>query len=335
MPTRDCFRKGLKMDHLDENVKGAVVIPPRNKAIPSVDKPYGNPYLFCIRLCRIHRIDLKGNRGINMKIRWTYQGIAMTLLLSFMGGCAGDNARPARFPEAREYVQPQVVRPQRQFTREQAIKPAGKPDRGLKYRVISEKELDRLGDKDPDLSPSLALSILARLNVRARYYVAEDIKEGKPLKVPNDFRAYKHWTPMPTSIPEIMDVPKFIVIAKDLPFLGAYQRGKLAMDTEICIGKSGNATIAGSYRVANKDADHVSRSYPNAYGEPAPMPWALRIYGHVWIHAGDITTGYCSHGCINLPILAAMKLFKWADLGTPVLIVESLPELRTVLEEND
>ena len=33
----------------------------------------------------------------------------------------------------------------------------------------------------------------------------------------------------------------------------------------------------------------------------------------VWIHAGDIVGGYCSHGCINLPIFPAMKLFEWAS----------------------
>ncbi len=64
------------------------------------------------------------------------------------------------------------------------------------------------------------------------------------------------------------------------------------------------------------------------------MPWALRIYGTVWIHAGDIASGHCSHGCVNLPIFSAMKLFDWATTGTPVLIVESLGALPAVLAAN-
>jgi hypothetical protein len=203
------------------------------------------------------------------------------------------------------------------------------------YRIITEKELNRLADKDPDLSPSVSRRILARLNARAAYYVAEDIMEGRPLKVPNDFRAFKNWTPMPEYISEVGRVPKTIIVVKDIPFIGWYRNGKLLADSEICIGKSEDWTKSGIYRVEDKDADHISRSYTNAYGQPAPMPWALRIYGHVWIHAGDIAAGYCSHGCINLPMIPAIKLFEWADRGTPVLVVESLRDLRTVLAENE
>jgi len=59
----------------------------------------------------------------------------------------------------------------------------------------------------------------------------------------------------------------------------------------------------------------------------------LRIYGRVWIHCGDVTGGYCSHGCINLPLDAAVQLFKWADQRTLVLIVDSLDDLKQALGE--
>jgi hypothetical protein len=63
------------------------------------------------------------------------------------------------------------------------------------------------------------------------------------------------------------------------------------------------------------------------------MPFALRIYERVWIHAGDIGAGNCSHGCINLPVMAAMDLFRWAKLGTTVVIVDSLSDLEKALGE--
>jgi len=201
-------------------------------------------------------------------------------------------------------------------------------------RVITEKELSRLSEKDPDLTPSTALEILARLNTRARYYVADDIKNRQPLKVPNNFSAYKHWTPLPRYIPDIAALPKFILVVKDVPFLGWYIRGRLIGDSLICIGKSEGWTKDGIYKVQDKDADHISRSYTNAYGEPAPMPWALRIYEHVWIHAGDITGGYCSHGCLNLPLMAAQGLFNWANPGTPVMIVGSVRDVKSTLLSN-
>lgn len=210
----------------------------------------------------------------------------------------------------------------------------GTPAAGWTERVFSQRELERLGDRDADLSPSAALRILARLNARDFDYIAEDIREGKPIRVPVDFERFKHWTPLPKYISAVADLPKFILIAKDLPYIGWYERGKLVEDTYICIGREDDWTMTGIYTVKEKDREHVSKSYPNAYGEPAPMPWALRIYETVWIHAGDITRGHCSHGCINLSIFPAMRLFDWATPGTPVLIVDYLKDTQSVIAAN-
>jgi hypothetical protein len=205
---------------------------------------------------------------------------------------------------------------------------------GWTERVLTERELDRLGDRDGELSPSAALRILAKLNVRDFDYIQQDIRQGKPLKVPNDFSKFKNWTPLQRYIPDIADLPKLILIAKDTPYIGWYERGKLVEDTYICVGRQDDMTKTGIYTVIEKDKDHISRSYPNAYGEPAPMPYALRVYETVWIHAGDIVGGHCSHGCINLPIFPATRLFDWATPGTPVLIVESLKDTQAVIAAN-
>lgn len=205
---------------------------------------------------------------------------------------------------------------------------------GWTERVISEREIDRLGDRDWDLSPSFSRRILARLNVRDPDYIAEDIRRGKPLKVPLDFRRFKDWTPLQRMIPDVAALPRFILIVKDIPFIGWYERGKLIGDTYICIGKKDDWTRTGIFTVKEKDRDHISRSYPNAFGQPAPMPFALRIYETVWIHAGDITQGYCSHGCVNLPIFPAMDLFAWAMPGTPVMIVNSLRDVPSAIAAN-
>lgn len=205
---------------------------------------------------------------------------------------------------------------------------------GWTVRVFTMKELERLGERDWDLSPSFARRLLARLNARDFDYIDEDIRNGRPIRVPNSFSALKSWTPLPRFIPEVAGVPRFILIAKDIPFIGWYERGRLVGDTYICIGRKDNWTLAGIYTVKEKDIDHISRSYPNAYGQPAPMPWAMRIYGLIWIHAGDIVGPHCSHGCINLPVEPAAKLFEWATPGTPVVIVDALRDTPTVLARN-
>ncbi|MCE5334230.1 MAG: L,D-transpeptidase [Desulfobacteraceae bacterium] len=201
-------------------------------------------------------------------------------------------------------------------------------------RAVTESELEAIAKRDPSLSPSVTLRILANLNGRDFDYIHEDVRNGVPLRVPYDFAAFRNWTPMPRRLPEVSDLPKFILIVKNSPHIGWYEHGRLVGNTYICIGKQETSTNAGIYSVLEKDPTHVSRSYPNAYGEPAPMPWALRVYEHVWIHAGDITKGYCSHGCINLPVFPAMHLFEWAPRGAPVLIAESLGEVSRVLAAN-
>ncbi|MHC1742309.1 MAG: L,D-transpeptidase [Syntrophobacteraceae bacterium] len=205
--------------------------------------------------------------------------------------------------------------------------PDGPVDAGWTERKIDEKELAGLAREDQEIDKKKSLEILARLNIRDADYIQEDITKGRTLKVPNDFSFYSKWTPMPKDIPEASHLPKFILVVKNIPFIGWYEKGRLKNDTYICIGKKGEWTKAGIYKVENKDVDHVSASYKNAYGNPALMPWALRIYGHVWIHAGDIEKANCSHGCINLPIAPAERLFDWADMGTTVLVVESLKDL--------
>ncbi len=213
---------------------------------------------------------------------------------------------------------------------------SGSPKSSMTWtqRVINEKELEGIAQRDMDLSPSASRRLLAKLNARDFDYIAQDIQDGKPIKVPNDFTALKSWTPLDKYISDVADLPRFILIVKDVPYIGWYEKGKLVGDTYICVGKVNHTTAEGLYTVKEKDLHHVSRSYPNAYGEPAPMPWALRIYGTVWIHAGDIKNGHCSHGCINLPIFPAMKLFEWATPGTPVLIVDSLGAIPSVLARN-
>lgn len=210
----------------------------------------------------------------------------------------------------------------------------GQSNAAWTQRVITERELETVFEKDNDLSPSVSRRILAKLNARDFDYIAQDIRNGIPLRVPNDFIAFKNWTPLLKYIPAVADLPRFILIVKDWPYLGWYERGRLVGDTYICVGKVDGTTSVGLYTVKEKDLNHVSRSYPNAFGEPAPMPWALRIYGTVWIHAGDIERGRCSHGCVNLPIFPAKALFEWATPGTPVLIVESLGEVPSVLARN-
>jgi lipoprotein-anchoring transpeptidase ErfK/SrfK len=205
------------------------------------------------------------------------------------------------------------------------IKPSPK-DFSTRRRVITEREVRKLANKDPDLEFYRCIEILCRLNRKDKEYIRADMKHKRPLTVPVSFSSYKEWSPLPANVAGAGKIPKLILVVKDIHFLGWYQNGRRVGDTYVCIGKMDGWTKKGMYRVQGKDPQHMS-TYPNAYGEAALMPDALHIYERVWIHAGDVTGPNCSHGCINVPIDYSDKLYDWAEVGTSVLISGSLKDL--------
>jgi len=219
------------------------------------------------------------------------------------------------------------IKSQDRISAEKHKKQIASADYSWTTRVITDQQILEVSHKDPALTPVACREILARLNARARYHISDDIRKKHPLKVPNDFAAYKGWTPLPQQAPGLADFPKSILIVKELPYIGWYERGRLVGDSYACVGKPGEDTEVGVYRVLDKDPDHVSRSYSNSYGSPAWMPWAMRIYDHVWIHAGDVTGPYCSHGCIIVPLDPAQDVYRWGDLGITVVVIDSLNDI--------
>ncbi len=206
-----------------------------------------------------------------------------------------------------------------------AVKHSGK-ELATVRRAITEKELRKLVEKNPNLDFYGCIEILCRLNKKDKEYIRQDMKRKRRLIVPKNFSAYKDWSPLPGNIAGARRYSKFILVVKDINFLGWYQNGALVGNTYICTGKMKAWTKKGMYRVQGKDPSHMS-TYPNAYGEPASMPDALHIYDRVWIHTGDVIGPNCSHGCINVPIAYSEKLYDWANVGTAVLITESLKDL--------
>jgi lipoprotein-anchoring transpeptidase ErfK/SrfK len=226
-----------------------------------------------------------------------------------------------------EYVAPKPPPPSTQAPSVKPPPPKRPPSLAITERVITEDEIFKLVDNNPKDTRYTFEEILARLNKKDRRYIAQDIKQKRPLKVPIDFDAYRSWSPLPKTLPGGVDPPRLIVIVKDIPFTGWYDKGRLKGDSLTCVGKQWGWTESGIYKVLDKAEDKYSNLYNNVYGEPAWMPMALRIYGAVWLHAGDVVGPYCSHGCINLPPDSAKKLYDWATIGTPVIITDTLSSL--------
>ena len=113
--------------------------------------------------------------------------------------------------------------------------------------------------------------------------------------------------------------------------------------TYVATGKSGYGTKTGRFHVCEKVRDKVSTSWGQIVNSSgvvvvrdaksgrdgggrfvgAPMPFWMRVYGAVGMHAGPIPSpgDPASHGCIRLPRSFAATLFDMVEIGTPVTIV--------------
>ena len=123
-----------------------------------------------------------------------------------------------------------------------------------------------------------------------------------------------------------------------------FKGGTLVGHAPVCTGTENHPTPTGSFRVQQKNANHVSNLYGdfvNANGDVvvanvgiktdkrppgtrfrgASMPNFLRVTGGVGMHAGYLPGYPDSHGCIRLPDGASEVFFANAPVGTPVKIV--------------
>ena len=107
----------------------------------------------------------------------------------------------------------------------------------------------------------------------------------------------------------------------------AYEDGELQFSGWISTGKPGHRTPTGRFRVLEKDIDHVSSKYPEPNGG-AEMHYMLRLtdYG-VAMHLGYVPNYPASHGCIRMENGFAQKMYRWAHVGTPVLIKGTPPRM--------
>ena len=84
----------------------------------------------------------------------------------------------------------------------------------------------------------------------------------------------------------------------------------------VSTGTTGRETPAGVFAVIEKDKDHHSTMYDDAW-----MPNMLRItWNGIALHGGPLPGYAASHGCIRMPYDFAAKMFDKAPLGMRVII---------------
>src|SRR5580704_16460186 len=81
-------------------------------------------------------------------------------------------------------------------------------------------------------------------------------------------------------------------------------------------GQKGRETPAGIFSVIQKEAEHYSNLYDDAY-----MPHMQRItWSGIALHGGPLPGYPASHGCVRMPFDFAARLFDATRLGMRVIV---------------
>ncbi len=122
-----------------------------------------------------------------------------------------------------------------------------------------------------------------------------------------------------------------------------YKSGQIVGMSPISSGREGYRTPTGRFSIIQKEQDHLSTLYgdyvdssgnvvvrnvgvmedprpPGTSFRGAPMPYFMRIYGGVGMHAGYLPGVPDSHGCIRMPRRMAEIFYANAPSGTPVSV---------------
>ena len=91
------------------------------------------------------------------------------------------------------------------------------------------------------------------------------------------------------------------------------------MRAPVSSGQRGRETPAGVFTVLQKDAEHYSNMYDDAY-----MPHMQRLtWSGIALHGGVLPGYPASHGCIRMPYDFAERLFGATKLGMRVIVAPS------------
>ncbi|HEX4639896.1 MAG TPA: L,D-transpeptidase family protein, partial [Chthoniobacterales bacterium] len=122
-----------------------------------------------------------------------------------------------------------------------------------------------------------------------------------------------------------------------------YKSGQLVGISQLSTGREGMGTTTGSFKIIQKDQNHVSSQFgdyvdagdnvvvanvdvgkdpkpPGTHFKGAPMPYFMRIVGGTGMHAGYLPGYPASHGCIRMPEFMAENFFRSVSVGTPVTV---------------
>jgi len=128
-------------------------------------------------------------------------------------------------------------------------------------------------------------------------------------------------TPTPTPSPPPQANPgKWIEVILSQHKLIAWEGDHAVLTTIVAIGKPSTPTVRGTFRIYAKYR-YKSMSGPGYY--QARVPHAMFFYGGYSIHGTYWHKKFgqsVSHGCVNVNLEDAARLYDWAPIGTKVVV---------------
>ena len=113
--------------------------------------------------------------------------------------------------------------------------------------------------------------------------------------------------------------PMMAIVSLRNQRITAYDAKGWILRAPVSSGQKGRETPAGIFSVIEKQAEHYSNLYDDAY-----MPHMQRItWSGIALHGGPLPGHPASHGCIRMPYDFAKRLFGMTKLGMRVIVAPS------------
>ena len=158
---------------------------------------------------------------------------------------------------------------------------------------------------------SLAIATLAAIATVTALTAAADARQARP--------AARQARPAPlteATAPRAAGEPIMAIVSIKSQQVTFYDAEDWILRAPVSTGTKGRETPAGVFAVIEKDKDHHSSLYDDAW-----MPNMQRItWNGIALHGGPLPGYAASHGCVRMPYGFAEKLFDKTRIGMRVII---------------
>ncbi|NDJ62937.1 MAG: LysM peptidoglycan-binding domain-containing protein [Chloroflexi bacterium] len=140
-----------------------------------------------------------------------------------------------------------------------------------------------------------------------------------PSRAPFDL-SFTHTTFVPYAPPSTRSAGREIIVDISDARIYAYEDGQLVHTVVVSTGLPATPTVQGSFTVQRK-YDAQTMAGPGYY--LPDVPWVMYFYAGYAIHGTYWHANFgepMSHGCVNLPTPEAEWFYRFAEVGTPVLV---------------